>query len=137
MAIPGLLSGAERHAVWQLMLRGASPALACQQLGVSIEALWRTLQRDTTFFLCLMQLYDTLDHNVVSALYRQALEGSVAAQKFWLERRPAVLWSPPPAQEVEPREFADLSNAELADWLHQADGDCAAADECVPTPPAV
>jgi hypothetical protein len=137
MAIPGLLSETEQHAVWLLMLKGASPALACQQTGVSIEAFWLTRLRHSSFDVAIRRIYDTLDHNVVASVYRQAMEGNVAAQRLWLARRPAMLWSASAASGGESDAHADQSSVELARQLLETECDLAAASECLPDPSAV
>jgi hypothetical protein len=127
MAIPGLLSEDEQHAVWLLLLKGASPALACQQLGLSIVAFVHTWKCDPRFFASIQQTIDTLSDNVVASLYRNAIEGNVTAQKLWLEQRPSALWATAISSQAESDEFAHLSNDELAQQLSQDSRDLAAA----------
>ena len=125
----GLLSQDEQQALWRLMLKGASPALACQQLGLSLIAYLDTIDHDAEFQASMQRAIGTLSDNVVASLYRTAIEGSVYAQKFWLEHRPAALWASSKAEEAEPDEFAHLSDRELAAQLSETSGDLAAAGQ--------
>jgi hypothetical protein len=115
MTIPGLLTDAEQHAAWSLLLRGAAPTVVCRELGLSVKALWHTLLNDAGFGSAVQQMYDTQSHNVVAALYKLAIDGNFSAQRFWLECRPAELWS----RNVNPQAdaHAHLSDEELAEEL--------------------
>jgi hypothetical protein len=81
-----------RRVVLELMQRGASPAGACQQVGLTVDAFWTTLEREPTFAEALERVFDSLSHNVLAALYQNAMKGHVTAQQFWLRNRPATLF---------------------------------------------
>lgn len=106
----------EQQRVWCWLLKGASPQVACQQLGIDIARFWKTLDQDAPFALALQQLFDTLSHNVLAALYQAAMKGNVAAQQFWLRHRPVSRWV---TELEEPAiaddDFARLSDADLLD----------------------
>lgn len=111
-----LLTPEEQEQVWSWLVKGASPQVACQQLGLSLPAFWRTLEGDVAFATALQQLFDTLSHNVLAALYRAAMEGNVTAQQFWLRHRPARAWQAPAVSELtdDPADFADAELLERA-----------------------
>ncbi len=111
-----MLTPEEQEQVWSWLVKGASPQVACQQLGLSLPAFWRTLEGDVAFATALQQLFDTLSHNVLAALYRAAMEGNVTAQQFWLRHRPARAWQAPAVSELtdDPANFADAELLERA-----------------------
>ena len=111
-----LLSPDEQEQVWSWLVKGASPQVACQQLRLSLPAFWRTLKGDVQFATALQQLFDTLSHNVLAALYRAAMEGNVTAQQFWLRHRPAREWLAP----ATPETADDLESLADAELLQQA-----------------
>jgi hypothetical protein len=125
---PGRLSADQCELLLALFYRGASPAQACHELGLDIRVFWNTIHADAAFHAAARLAVESLSHNVVAALYKSAIGGSVSAQQFWLKQRPASLWLPP----VEDREADDLSHlddAELAQALAETRGDLAAAEE--------
>ena len=67
------------------LIRGASPAGACLQLGISIRALLRRLAEDADLRQRVEDVQWVLRENVKSALYRQAMEGNVSAQRCFLQ----------------------------------------------------
>ena len=67
------------------LIRGASPIGACIQLGISIRALLRRLAEDAGFRQRVDDVQWVLRENVKSALYRQAMEGNVPAQRCFLQ----------------------------------------------------
>ncbi|MEX0716512.1 MAG: hypothetical protein WD066_07995 [Planctomycetaceae bacterium] len=84
---PELLTAEQRHAILELLLRGASRTAACRKVGVSLSAVTETAEADPAFRAMLREVQDALAHNVVVALYRGALEGSVTAQSAYLKFR--------------------------------------------------
>ncbi|QDT36113.1 hypothetical protein [Stratiformator vulcanicus] len=75
-----------------VLARGGSPTAACSQLGVTFETYLATWAEDAAFRERLAAVTAALSQNVASALYRQAMEGSVSAQQFWLKSRPPLGW---------------------------------------------
>jgi hypothetical protein len=67
------------------LIRGASPAGACLQLGISIRALLRRLAEDADLRQRVQDVQWVLRENVKSAVYRQAMEGNVSAQRCFLQ----------------------------------------------------
>lgn len=112
-----LLTPEERQALGQLLLRGASPALACLELDLELEDFWHTVRHDPVFAQTVRQLYDTLSHNVVAALYKKALQGDTAAQRQWLQQCTATLWQPPAKSGSSADDLTQLSDAELLQRL--------------------
>jgi len=101
-----------------LLGKGASFAVACRELGLPVDALWHTLRSDADFDARVQQVYETLSHNVVSALYKAAIGGNVTAQRLWLQHRPADLWSL--VSEEKAASHAHLSDQELVDSAREA-----------------
>lgn len=118
------LNSAQQSAVLELLYRGASPAGACAQVGVSVEAFLRNAADEPEFRQRVREITGVLSGNVMAVLYRTAMEGNVSAQQAWLK-----LFPPPsfmePAAETEPMTFdellGDLTDAELVE-LAQAVG---------------
>lgn len=119
----------------RLLLRGASPLAACAQLGVEPETFLDWLQ-GSRFRARLIRALHLLSQNVAAALYRKAMEGSVAAQTFYLRHLPPPEWPQPaasddasPLQQLSDDELADLCRAHGIDLsLASVDGGGAAAD---------
>ncbi|MFV0442375.1 MAG: hypothetical protein ACK5Q5_02255 [Planctomycetaceae bacterium] len=102
-----------REALITLLLRGASPAAACLQLGLSIDQFQQWVC-DAEFRERLLHSQGVLSQNVAAALYRSAMEGSVSAQTFYLRHLPPPEW--PRLQEDEVSvspDLAKLSDEEL------------------------
>ena len=112
------LAPAEQSAILELLSRGASPAGACAQVGVPIEAFFQTAASDPAFRGKVREIAGVLSGNVQAVLYRTAMEGNVSAQQAFLK-----LFPPPsfqePKTETEPITFdellGDLSDAELVE----------------------
>ncbi|QDT67053.1 hypothetical protein [Calycomorphotria hydatis] len=75
-----------------ILAQGASPAIACKQIGVSFFVYLNTWCQDDAFRQKLDAIGAALSQNVAAALYRQAIEGSVSAQTFWLKNQPPPNW---------------------------------------------
>lgn len=85
--------------------------MACQSLGVSISSFMRTLAEDRVFAERVQQAQSSLSQNVAARLYRTAMEGNVAAQKYYLQLQPPPEWkqghAETAAEELMPDELAD------------------------------
>lgn len=79
------LSDADVEQFVSHLIRGASPAGACLQLGIGIRSLLRKLGEDADFRRRVEDVQWVLRENVKSALYRQAMEGNVSAQRSFLQ----------------------------------------------------
>ncbi|MFG0331861.1 MAG: hypothetical protein ACF8TS_00740 [Maioricimonas sp. JB049] len=112
------LSDAEQEEYLQLMLRGASPAAACLQLGLPVGNILRTMERQPEFRERLRQVRELLSQNVAAALYRAAMEGSVSAQSFYLKNQPPPEWPQP--DEANSDLDDTMSNDELLDRCRAA-----------------
>jgi hypothetical protein len=113
---PPLLTPQQQELLLGLLLRGASPAGACQQLGLSVFSLDRSLEESKDFARGVGTVYDTLSRNVLAALYRAAMEGNVSAQTFWLKCSPPAGWEraqKPTGTEAGAND--ELSDRELVD----------------------
>ncbi len=95
-----------------LLIRGASPALACAQLGLSLDD-FHTWLADESFRQQLEQSQQTLSRNVAAALYRSAMEGSVSAQTFYLKHLPPPEWPLTEPAETPDNPLHQLSDDEL------------------------
>lgn len=67
------------------MLQGCAATAACRQMELSVSALNRTLAEDAGFADRVRQAQDALRDMVLAALFRQAVKGSVTAQKLYLQ----------------------------------------------------
>ncbi len=75
-----------------LLEMGAPPLLACQRLGIRFDLVESTLVADATFVERVEQVKRLLADNVVAAMYKKALGGSVYAQLHYLRQcRPKPL----------------------------------------------
>ena len=117
-AAPRGLTADEQTSLLALLLRGASPAAACPQLGVTLGTFQRTWLEDEVFRARVSEVRDVLSQNVAAALYRSAMEGNVSAQTLWLKIWPPRGWSngnDEGPQATEPTFFSDLSDDELVE----------------------
>jgi|GEM_PF-5841035 len=103
---PTILDDREQSLFLDLFARGASPQATCQKLGIAVEALLRTFQRDPTFQARRDQIEQLLSQNVAAALYRAAMEGNVSAQTYWLKSNPPQHWRED--RNELPEKFQDL-----------------------------
>lgn len=76
----------------KLLLRGASPAAACQKMGINLLAVVEYLTIDDRFREKVDAIYDALSQNVAAKLYQEAMNGSVPAMSQWLKNRPPPEW---------------------------------------------
>jgi len=91
-ASPETLTDDRLEAVRRLILNGASPAGACRQLGISLDAYLAANDADAEVFERRLRDQETLSQNVAAALYRSAMKGSVPAQTFYLRSLPPPEW---------------------------------------------
>lgn len=77
----------------ELLAKGASPAAACQHLGVPVSAFLHSLADDPAFREALADVNEILTRNVVAALYQAAMKGSIPAQTLWLRNTRPREWS--------------------------------------------
>jgi hypothetical protein len=110
---PHVLSTEQQQLFLALLARGASSAAACQKLGITVADVSTTLEANPRFRTGLREVHETLNQNVVAALYRAAMEGKVTAQTFWLKNRPPPEWPAANANSNEDSEFKDLTDEEL------------------------
>ena len=101
----------------ELLSRGASPAAACRELGVSVSMIQQALVEDAKFRARWEDVNVTLSQNIQAALYRSAMEGNVSAQTYWLKSNPPPGWSPDSTEPLETIDefFDELSDDELLD----------------------
>jgi len=102
-----LLTPEQKEFFLHLLSRGASPAGACQQVGVSFTSYARTLATDEDFQTRLKEVEAALSQNVVAALYQTAMKGNVSAQKRWLETSAPPGWK----DEISVQNDSDLLDA--------------------------
>ena len=89
---PRLLTDAEQQAYLQFLLKGASPAVICAQLGVPYSAVLATLRECAEFRDDHGDAQALLTQNVEASLYTHAMKGSVPAMTLWLRNRPPNSW---------------------------------------------
>jgi len=97
------LSVEQQEQLLLMLQRGASPSVACHQSGVSPAAFLKSFSDDEHVREEYRSVLVLLSQNVLAALYREALEGSVSAQSFWLKS------CPPPGWMMESRESENRS----------------------------
>jgi hypothetical protein len=111
------LTTSQQSAILDLLYRGASPAGACAQVGVSVEAFLKTVDDDEEFRAKVRDIAGILSGNVMAVLYRTAMEGNVSAQQAWLKLFPPPTFAEPAADG--PMTFdellGDLSDDELVE----------------------
>ena len=87
-----LFTSEQQREYLDLLLRGASPAVACQQLNVDLFAVVELMAEDDEFRMKADAVYDALSQNVAARLYQEAMKGSVPAMSQWLKNRPPPEW---------------------------------------------
>lgn len=109
-----LLTDDEQQQVWSYLVKGASPQLACRELGLSLRRFWTTLDHDPQFAIAMDHLFRTLSHNVLAALYQRAMKGDKTAQQYWLRTMPPFTGSSAAPTESDD-DLTGLTDAELFD----------------------
>ncbi|MGE0378147.1 MAG: hypothetical protein AB7I48_22660 [Planctomycetaceae bacterium] len=120
-----------------LLTRGASPAAACGQLGVSVLDVLATIEQDDAFHRRLEQVNVLLSQNVAAALYRSAMEGSVSAQTFFLKNQPPPNWQPDESDESADCPLDRMSDDELVAFCRASGIDWPSETAAGTDPPAV
>jgi hypothetical protein len=87
---PEPLTRRQQRAFEKLLMLGASPAAACQKLGLTLDAVAITLDADHEFETCCRRIHDALGENVKAALYKAAMNGTTAAQALWFRLAAAI-----------------------------------------------
>ncbi|WP_437185714.1 hypothetical protein SH668x_002829 [Planctomicrobium sp. SH668] len=108
---------ARQSSYLHLLTRGASPAVACQQLGLSLVTVAQSLEANSQFRGLWERVNELLSQNVAAALYRSAMEGSVSAQTFYLKNKPPPEW---PSESHSPTTLADeITDDELIEQFRK------------------
>ncbi|WP_437206740.1 hypothetical protein [Planctomicrobium sp. SH664] len=121
------LSREQQSQYLQLLARGASPAAACLQLGISPLSVTSLTEDDDSFRSSLAGIQRLMSENVAAALYRAAMEGSVAAQTFYLKNQPPPEWPAAECDAATPG-IDELTDDELIAKIKQAAPELLAAD---------
>ncbi len=106
-------SSEQQREYLDLLLRGASPAAACQQLKIDLFAVVELLADDDEFRLKTDAVYDALSQNVAARLYQEAMKGSVPAMSQWLKNRPPPEWPDHAAASLSNSPLEVISDEEL------------------------
>lgn len=107
------LSREQQAGYIDLLLRGASPAAAAQQLGLELFDVLAVIAEDESFQARVDAAYDALSQNVAARLYLEAMKGSVSAMTFWLKNRPPPEWPGTQGEATDRNELDGLSDEEL------------------------
>lgn len=124
----------QQAAYLYLLAKGASPAAACEKLGLSLVTVAEHIERHERFRSLLARVNALLSQNVAAALYRSAMEGKVSAQTFYVKYWPPPSW---PEHEDDPHlpSLNEITDDELiAQFRKEAPAllaQCEAADESV------
>lgn len=110
-----LLTPEQQEFFLDLRSRGASPTVACQQLGTPLASFLRTMDDDPDFKAAVDQVNAALSQNVVAALYQTAMKGNVTAQKLWLATSPPPGWRDEIAGQNDSDPLDALSDEELVE----------------------
>ncbi len=81
-----------KDALVDAMMRGATMGTAALKFGVSRQAIYNAMEKDPRFAEKLNAARGTADDAVEAALYRNAINGNVTAQIFWLKNRRPNEW---------------------------------------------
>ncbi len=106
-------SSEQQREYLDLLLRGASPAAACQQLELDLFAVVELLADDDEFRIKTDAVYDALSQNVAARLYQEAMKGSVPAMSQWLKNRPPPEWPDHAAASISNSPLEVISDEEL------------------------
>ena len=107
------LSSEQQREYLDLLLRGASPAAACQQLNLNLFLVVELLADDDEFRMKTDAVYDALSQNVAARLYQEAMKGSVPAMSQWLKNRPPPEWPDHAAASISNSPLEVISDEEL------------------------
>jgi hypothetical protein len=131
------LSAAQQQRYLHLLTRGASPAAACLQLGISVLDVEQTIEHNPIFQQRVRQAKVLLSQNVAAALYRSAMEGSVPAQTLFLKNQPPPNWQPAEPDESTDNPYNNLTYDELIAFARASGLDRPTEDPPATDPPAV
>lgn len=81
------LTPAQQAELLERLLNGCASSIACRLMGLSVSAFNRTLAEDAAFADRVRQARVALRDIVLAASFRQAVEGSVTAQKLYLQHQ--------------------------------------------------
>lgn len=77
---------------------GLSEDQIAKNMGITRPTLWDWKKKELNIFNALKKGKEVVDFEVENALYKNALEGNVTAQIFWLKNRRKEQWR----EKVEP-----------------------------------
>lgn len=106
-------SSEQQREYLDLLLRGASPAAACQQLNLDLFAVVELTANDDEFRMKTDAVYDALSQNVAARLYQEAMKGSVPAMSLWLKNRPPPEWPDHASGSISNSPLDVISDEEL------------------------
>jgi len=106
-------SSEQQREYLDLLLRGASPAAASQQLNLDLFLVVELLADDDEFRMKTDAVYDALSQNVAARLYQEAMKGSVPAMSQWLKNRPPPEWPEHAAASISNSPLEVISDEEL------------------------
>lgn len=109
------MSEEDREAYVQMLLRGASPAGACQQLKLDLFVVLEAIAEDEPFRELVEKVTDVLSQNVAARLYQEAMKGNVSAMTQWLKSRPPPEWQCGEREELK-LGWDGMSDEELLEW---------------------
>lgn len=117
-----MLTRRQQDEYLSLLTKGASPAAACQKLGVSVTAVLVTMEQAPKFQQRATAVSDLLSQNVAAQLYQTAMKGSVTAQTFFLKNQPPPEWPSEDAEKGAMNSPAplDISDERLINLVDQA-----------------
>lgn len=110
-----LFSVTQQEQLLQVLQHGASPSMACQQLGLSVASFFKTFSEDDHFRDQYYAVLTLLSQNILMAMYRQAMEGNTSAQSLWLKSCPPPGWTTETRQTENHSFLLDETINELTD----------------------
>ena len=87
---------------------GADAGMASRAVGVSRTALYKLMDRDSTFKEEVDEARNFADEVIVKRLYEKAKDGDVKAITFWLKNRKRHEWRDRHEHQVDHRGVIDL-----------------------------
>ena len=87
---------------------GLTEEQIANNMGISRSTLWEWKKKETSISNALKRSKDIVDFEVENALLKNAMEGNVTAQIFWLKNRKKADWR----EKIETNESeTDIQNA--------------------------
>ena len=71
---------------------GLTEEQIAHNMGISRPTLWEWKKKEPIIFNTLKRNKDVVDYEVENALLKNAMEGNVTAQIFWLKNRKKIEW---------------------------------------------